>query len=54
MFGTMMVSGAYMSGEKANASSISGEIGRVVALQTAILITMMMIMTTTAIASSSH
>ncbi|MBR1642926.1 MAG: DUF4003 family protein [Butyrivibrio sp.] len=54
MFGTMLVSGAYMSGEKANASSISGEIGRVVALQTAILITMMMIMTTTAIASSSH
>lgn len=53
MFGTMLVSGAHMSGEKANAS-IGGEIGRVVALQTAILIAMMMIMTTTAIASSSH
>ena len=45
---------AYMSGEKANASSIGGDIGRLVALQTAMLITMMMIMTTTAIALSSH
>ena len=55
MFGTMLVTGAYMSGEhKANASEIGGEIGRIVALQTAIFITMMLIMTTTAAASSSH
>ncbi len=55
MFGTMLVSGAYMSGEyKANSSAIGGDIGRIVALQTAIFITMMLIMTTTAAASTSH
>ncbi len=55
MFGTMMVSGAYMSADHdANASAIGGDIGRIVALQTAIFITMMIVMTTTAAASSSH
>ncbi|MCR4739305.1 MAG: DUF4003 domain-containing protein [Lachnospiraceae bacterium] len=55
MFGTMLVSGSYLSGEgKTNTSAIGGEIGRVVALQTAILITMMVIITTTTVASSSH
>ena len=55
MFGTMLVSGAYMTGEyKATASGIGGEIGRIVALQTAIFITMMLIMSTTAAASASH
>jgi hypothetical protein len=54
MFGTMLVSGAYLSGEyKANASAIGGEIGSVVALQTAILITMMLVITTTVAASSA-
>ena len=54
MFGTMLVSGAHYAGEyKANASSIGGEIGQVVAVQTAILITMMLIMTTTVAASSA-
>ncbi len=55
MFGTMLVSGAYLSGDKANASSIGGDIGRIVALQTAIFITMMiLISTTTAASAASH
>ncbi len=55
MFGTMLVSGAYMSGDRAaNASAIGSDIGRIVALQTAILITMMIVMSTTVAAASSH
>lgn len=55
MFGTMLVSGSYLSGDyQAGSTAISGEIGRVVALQTAIFITMMIVVATTAAASSSH
>ncbi len=55
MFGTMLVSGAYLSGERtANASALSGDIGRIVALQTAIFVTMMIIISTSVAASSSH
>ncbi len=54
MFGTMLVSQSYLAGEyKANASSIGGEIGRIVALQTAILITMMLVITASAAAAST-
>ena len=55
MFGTMLVSGAYLSGDyAANSSAIGSDIGRIVALQTAIFVTMMIVMTTTAAATSSH
>ena len=55
MFGTMLVSGVYLAGDRAaNASEIGGEIGRIVALQTAIFITMMLIISTSAAASASH
>lgn len=55
MFGTMLVTGSYMCGDyKANASSIGNDIGRIVALQTAIFVTMMLIMTTTAAANAAN
>ena len=55
MLGTLLVSGAYMAADNgANESAIGGEIGRIVAVQTAIFVTMMVIMTTTAAASTSH
>ncbi len=53
MFGTMLVSGEYLSADRANASSIGEDISRIVALQTAIMITMMLLVTTTVAASSA-
>ena len=55
MFGTMLVTGAYLSADyNTGTSSLGRDIGRIVALQTAILITMMIVVATTAAASASH
>ena len=60
MFGSMLVSGAYLAGDcAANASGIGNDIGRVLALETVIFITMMYIVsmsvaTTTCTTSSCY